>query len=235
MRIALWSGPRNVSTALMYSFRQRPDTAVIDEPLYAHYLATTGADHPGREEVLADQNPCGEEVVRDVLLGPTTRPVTFFKSMAHHLVGLDTAFMPQLSHVLLTREPEAMLASLCIQIPEPTLEATGLPHQVALLDAALARGTKPIVLVADTLRTAPAATLSSLCDRLQIPWTDAMLAWPEGPKPEDGVWAPHWYHRVHTTRRFEAPGTPRPLPDRLRPLLRECQPLFERLREHQIC
>lgn len=235
MRVALWSGPRNVSTALMYSFRQRPDTAVFDEPLYAHYLKTTGATHPGREEVLAAQNPCGEEVVREVLLGPTTHPVTFFKSMAHHLVGLDTSFMSRLTHVLLTREPSAMLASLCIQIPEPTLEATGLPQQVALLEAAIAQGVRPIVIVADTLRASPEATLSALCERIGIPWSKAMLSWPEGPKPEDGVWAPHWYHRVHTTQRFEVPGRPRPLPDRLRPLWRECQPLFERLQEHQIC
>jgi len=234
MRIALWSGPRNVSTALMYSFRQRPDTQVIDEPLYAHYLATTGVEHPGRVEVLAAQNPRGDEVVRDVLLAESSTPVIFFKSMAHHLVGLDTSFLSSLTNVLLTREPEAMLASLCIQIPEPTLEATGLPQQVALLDEALTQGAAPIVIVADTLRTHPQTTLSKLCAHLEIPWTDAMLAWPRGPKPEDGIWAPHWYHRVHTTERFEAPGVPRPLPERLRPLWRECQPLFERLAEHQL-
>src|SRR5690606_36292357 len=122
VRISVWSGPRNVSTALMYSFRQRSDTAVVDEPLYAHYLAATGVEHPGREEVLAAQDTDGERVVRDVILGPSTRPVLFLKNMAHHLVGLDWAFLSELHNVILTRDPAELPTSYIKQVPNPTLE-----------------------------------------------------------------------------------------------------------------
>ena len=164
----------------MYSFRQRSDTAVVDEPLYAHYLAATGVEHPGRDEVLAAQDTDGERVVRDVILGPSTRPVLFLKNMAHHLVDLDWAFLSELHNVILTRDPAEMLTSYIKQVPNPTLEGTGLPMQVRLLDAILDEGQDPLVLDSRLLLTDPRSVLSKLCDRIGIPFEEAMLTWPAG-------------------------------------------------------
>ena len=235
VRISVWSGPRNVSTALMYSFRQRSDTAVVDEPLYAHYLAATGVEHPGREEVLAAQDTDGERVVRDVILGPSTRPVLFLKNMAHHLVGLDWAFLSELHNVILTRDPAEMLTSYIKQVPNPTLEGTGLPMQVRLLDAILDEGQDPLVLDSRLLLTDPRSVLSKLCDRIGIPFEEAMLTWPAGPKPEDGVWARFWYESVHRSTGF-APyrAKDEPVPERLIPLLTQAQPLYQRLAAYAI-
>jgi hypothetical protein len=234
-RISLWSGPRNVSTALMYSFRQRSDTTVVDEPLYAHYLLRSGVDHPGRDDVLAAQDNDGERVVRDVILGPSRTPVIFFKNMAHHLGGLDWAFLAELHNVILTRDPAEMLPSLIKQVPEPDLEGTGLPMQVALLDAVLDEGDDPIVLDSRLLLEDPEGVLTQLCHRVGLEFESAMLSWPTGPVPEDGVWAEHWYHTVHHSTGF-APYLPKDeeVPDRLRPLLAQAIPLYERLLAYAI-
>lgn len=234
-RISSWSGPRNVSTALMYSFRQRSDTTVVDEPLYAHYLKRSGVIHPGREQVLAVQENDGERVVRDVILGSVPTPVLFVKNMAHHLGGLDWAFLAELHNVILTRDPTEMLPSLIRQVPEPDLEGTGLPMQVALLDAILDQDQDPIVLDSRLLLTAPPAVLERLCHRVGIPFEEAMLSWPAGPVPEDGVWAEHWYHSVHRSTGF-SPYRPKheSVPDRLVPLLAQATPLYERLLAYAI-
>ena len=231
----MWSGPRNISTALMYAFRQRSDTAVVDEPLYGYYLKRSGAEHPGRERVMAAMDCDGERVVREVLLGEYKRPVLFLKNMAHHLTGLEPGFLEELEHLLLTREPSAMLASLSQQLPEPTLRDTGLREQVELLDYLLERGRSPVVLEAKQVLLDPKKVLHEACDRLGLPFEDAMLSWPSGPKPEDGVWADYWYDNVHASSGF-APYRPssRPLPERLEPLLAECLPYFERLSAHAI-
>jgi hypothetical protein len=235
LRLSVWSGPRNVSTALMYSFRQRSDTLVVDEPLYGHYLAATGVDHPGDKEVLEHMDRDGERVVRETILGPCRRPVHFFKNMAHHLVGLDRSFLRDVTNVLLVRDPGEMLPSLVHQVPRPTLRDTGLREQVEILDTMLERGRDPIVLDARELLLDPAAVLRETCDRLGIPFEESMLSWPAGPKPEDGIWAKHWYESVHASTGFE-PYRPKTaaFPEGLRPLLRECLPLYERLREHAI-
>jgi hypothetical protein len=235
LKLNVWSGPRNVSTALMYSFRQRSDTRVVDEPLYAHYLAATGADHPGAEEVLASMDRDGERVVREVILGPCERPVRFFKNMAHHLVGLDRGFLGEVRNVLLARDPREMLPSLARQIPSPTLRDTGLAEQVEILDIMLERAERPVVLDARELLLDPPGVLRRACERLGLPFEEAMLSWPAGPKPEDGVWAKHWYDGVHVSTGFE-PYRPKtgPFPERLKPLLDECLPLYERLRQHAI-
>lgn len=229
-RISLWSGPRNVSTALMYSFRQRIDTSVVDEPLYAHYLARSGVEHPGRDDVLAAQDNDGEQVVRDVILGPARTPVLFLKNMAHHLGGLDWAFLAELHNVILTRDPAEMLPSLIKQVPDPDLEGTGLPMQVALLDAILDEGDDPIVLDSRLLLTDPEGVLTRLCHRVGLEFDPAMLSWPAGPVPEDGVWAEYWYHSVHRSTGF-APYNPKreEVPEHLRPLLAQAIPLYERL------
>jgi len=235
LRLSVWSGPRNVSTALMYAFRQRPDTLVVDEPLYGHYLKVTPAEHPGDDEVLAAMDTDGGRVVREVLLGPCERPVHFFKNMAHHLAGLDRGFLGGLTNVLLTRDPAEMLPSLARQLPNPTLRDTGLLYQTEILDHVLGLGLKPVVLDAKQLLLDPPGVLRSACDRLGIPFHEAMLRWPAGPKPEDGVWAKHWYANVHASTGF-SPYNPRTgdFPERLRPLLGESVPLYERLRGYAI-
>ena len=230
LRIHLWSGPRNVSTALMYSFAQRSDTRVVDEPLYAHYLRVSGALHPGRDEVLAAQDADGERVVREVLEAPSDRLVVFFKQMAHHLVDLDRAFLRRAANVLLTRDPLDMLPSLSVQIPRPTLRDTGYAAQAVLLDELLAAGQDPPVLDARELLLDPEGVLTQLCARLGLAFDPAMLHWPAGPRPEDGVWAKHWYEAVHKSTGFE-PYRPKsaPFPERLRPLLDECAPHYAKL------
>jgi hypothetical protein len=233
--LLLWSGPRNVSTALMYAFAQRPDTAVVDEPLYAHYLQRSGAQHPGRDAVLAAQDHDGDRVVRDEILAPCRRPVRFVKSMAHHLSGLDPAFLDRVDSVLLTRDPREMLPSLSVQIPEPTLADTGLEQQVALLERELAQGREPRVLDARELLLDPEGVVRELCRGLDLPFEAGMFAWPAGPRPEDGVWARHWYAHVHRSTGF-APYRPKgePFPERLEPLLEACLPLYDALAQHAI-
>lgn len=259
-RISVWSGPRNVSTALLYSFRQRSDTAVVDEPLYGHYLAVTDAPHPGKDEVLQHMETDGGRVVRETLLGTYSAPVVMFKNMAHHLVGLnrvglervdsnrvdlnradsdragsDYAFLAELTNVLLVRDPAEMLPSLAHQLPEPTLRDTGLQEQHELLGTVLAFGQTPIVIDAQRLLQNPEATLRAVCERLALPFEPAMLAWPVGPKPEDGVWAKHWYENVWASSTF-APYTPKtaPFPERLEPLLKVCTPLYEQLQQYAL-
>ena len=221
----MWSGPRNVSTALMYSFRQRSDTVVVDEPLYGHYLKATGAEHPGAREVLDAMDNDGERVVREVILGPCGRPIHFFKNMAHHLPGLDPGFLDSITNVLLIRDPTEMLPSLARQLSSPTLRDTGLREQIVILDSILARGEKPIVLDARELLLDPPGVMRLACAGLGIPFEGAMLSWPAGPKPEDGVWARHWYHNVHASTGFAPYSPPEDqFPARLGPCWRSASP-----------
>jgi len=235
LRICLWSGPRNVSTAVMYAFRQRPDTSVVDEPLYAHYLAASGVQHPAFQDVICAQDSDGTHVVETVVFGPSPTPVMFFKHMAHHLVDLDLEFIDRVENVLLTRDPVEMLPSLAQQVPNPTLEGTSLPMQVRLLDRIIASGRDPIVLDSRLLLLDPEGVLRQMCQRLGLEFEPDMLSWPPGPKPEDGVWAPHWYHNVHRSTGFE-PYRQKgdPVPPHLIGLLAECRPLYERLAAHAI-
>jgi hypothetical protein len=219
----------------MYSFRQRPDTVVVDEPLYGHYLHTSDAEHPGAGEVLDAMDNDGERVVREVILGPCGRAIHFFKNMAHHLPGLDPAFLDDITNVLLIRDPTEMLPSLARQLSTPTLRDTGLREQVFILDAILARGERPVVLDARELLLDPPGVLQRACTALGIPFEEAMLSWPAGPKPEDGVWARHWYHNVHASTGFAPYSPPQDeFPAHLEPLLQQCLPLYGRLGSYTI-
>ncbi len=235
MRINLWSGPRNVSTALMYSFAQRADTRVVDEPLYGHYLRVSGAEHPAAAEVMAAMDCDGDRVVADVMLGPFDRRLLFCKQMAHHLVELDESFLARMTNLILIRDPEQMLPSLVRQIPEPNLRDTALERQWRLVETLEALGQDPPVLDSRELLLDPAGVLSALCHRLGVEYDPAMLSWPAGPRPEDGPWAPHWYHAVHSSTGFQ-PYRPKTSPflARLEPLLAECRPFYERLAERAI-
>lgn len=230
LRVNVWSGPRNVSTALMYSFAQRPDTQVVDEPLYAHYLRVTGIEHPGRDEVLAAQDADGERVVRELILAEHRRPVVFFKQMAHHLVELDRGFLLQCANVLLIRDPAEVLTSLVRQLPQPRLADLGLALQLEVVDALSAAGQEPPVLDAKELLLDPEGVLRRLCERLGIAFSPRMLSWPAGPRPEDGVWAKYWYQGLHRSTGF-APYRPKdePPPAHVLPVLEEARPFYDAL------
>jgi hypothetical protein len=232
VRIALWSGPRNISTALMYAFAQRADTTVVDEPLYAHYLASTDAHtyHPGAAEVLASQDRDWRKVVQQVWLGPYDTPMVFFKSMTHHLVNLEWDFLLTLSNVILTRDPRDMLPSYARQVSQPTLQDTGYAAHLRLLEYLEQHDQTPPILDAQMVLQQPRSVLRQLCEQLAIPFDEAMLQWDAGPRPEDGVWAKYWYASVHRSTGFQ-PYTPQttPFPAHLQPLLEACQPLYARL------
>ena len=236
LRICLCSGPRNVSTALMYSFAQRADTTVVDEPLYGHYLRVSGADHPGRAEVLAHMDLDGDSVMRKLLADelPAGKTVLFLKQMAHHFVDLDTAFLDQCANVLLIRDPVDMLPSLTVQLPDAALADTGLAQQWELFERQQRTGTPPLVLDSRLLLTDPPGVLRLLCERLGLPWDAAMLSWRAGPRREDGIWAKHWYHAVHQSTGFAPYRTKSGFPAHLEPLLAACRPYYEKLFEHAI-
>jgi hypothetical protein len=229
--INMWAGPRNVSTAMMYSWNQRPDTTVVDEPMYAHYLEATGIDHPLREETMASMPANEAEVVASMLNGTWETPIVFFKNMAHHLEGMDTAFIDEMDNFLLTRDPVDMLPSLARGFGRtPTMQDAAYAAQIEILDRILESGRQPLVVDTRVLLDAPLRTLQALCDGLDVPFDPAMLSWPEGPKDVDGVWGAHWYKRLHQTTGFE-PYMPssNPLPEDLIPLYNQCASMYERL------
>lgn len=235
LRICLWSTPRTVSTAFMYAFAQRPDTRVVDEPFYASYLRASGARHPGREEILAAQENDSAKVIGDVVLGDCDRPVLFLKQMAHHLAGVDRGFVHQVENVFLIRDPAAMLRSFDQVVPDPQLRDIGLDVQCELYEALAARGREPPVIDSRELLRDPASVLRQLCERLGIAFDEAMLRWPAGGRPEDGVWAPYWYGSVHRSTGF-APYRAKTdvVPEHLEPLLATCRPYYDRLCRHAL-
>ncbi len=234
--ICLWSGPRNVSTALMYSFARLDNVRVVDEPLYGHYLRVSGADHPGGDEVMAAMDCDGESVIRRLLAEQEAVPARrlFMKHMAHHLVDLDLAFLSEVSNVLLIRDPRDMLPSLNVQLPSAGLADTGLERQWQLFDRIRAQGQPPVVLDARELLLDPAGVLESLCESLGLGFDSSMLHWEAGGIREDGVWAPHWYDAVHRSTGFRPYRPKGPFPARLEELLAECEPWYERLYVHAL-
>lgn len=235
LRINMWSSPRNLSTAMMYSWRQRADTTVVDEPLYGYYLATTGRSHPGDADVIAAQNNDGDEVVAQVLLGEYDTPVVFFKQMAKHLLTVDRQFLSRGPNILLTREPHDMLSSLQVQLPDVTIADTGFVELCSILDSVLAAGDEPIVIETRALLADPEGVLRALCERLGLPFDDAMMSWPVGPKPEDGVWAPHWYDSVWRSTGWQpyAPKNAELVPSAAA-ALDEAVAAFERLAQYRV-
>ncbi len=230
-RICLWSGPRNISTALMYSFAQRDDTKVFDEPLYAYYLNNSDAKmyHPGTEAILQTMSTDGNEVVT-MMLDSNEKPVMFFKNMTHHLLNLDRAFMKCMVNVILTRDPIEMLPSFAKVIAHPTLADVGYKSHVELITYFQKNDIKYIVLDGKNTLLNPEAVLKQLCSHANISFDKRMLSWTPQKRIEDGVWAKYWYANVHKSSGFSKyqPKT-EAFPEYLKPLLRECQPYYNQL------
>ena len=234
--ICLWSGPRNVSTALMYSFSRNDGIRVVDEPLYGHYLRVTGASHPGHEDIIAAMNCDGDAVMHDLLAEADAMPDRrlFMKHMAHHLVDLDLAFLHMTQNILLIRDPREMLPSLTIQLPDAGLSDTGLKRQWELFVTLSDAGRTPVVLDSRELLMNPRRVLQQLCRQIDLPFSKNMLSWDAGARPEDGIWAPHWYHAVHQSTGFAPYQVKSGFPDHLQVLLDECRPWYEQLFAHAI-
>jgi hypothetical protein len=207
VRIAMWSGPRNISTAMMRAWENREDCAVIDEPLYAAYLMETGLDHPGRDEVITDGETDWERVVEH-LLGPVPggKPVWYQKHMSHHLLPeMDREWIHKLHNIMLIRDPDEVVASYLRSRADVEPEDIGLLQQAELFDELAERsGKPPLVIDAGDFLRDPGGYLRTICDRVGIGFSDRMLGWPAGKRDSDGVWAPHWYDAVWKSTGFEA-------------------------------
>ncbi len=237
-RIAMWSGPRNISTAMMRSWGARPDTAVTDEPLYAHYLQTTDIHHPAREEILASQPTDWRQVV-DRLTGPIPggRSIWYQKHMTHHMVPeVGREWIHQVTNCFLIREPGAVILSYSRVRPDPTPEDLGLPQQTELFELVRQRtGRTPPVLDALDVLADPERLLRLLCESIEVPFDPTMLSWPPGPREADGVWSSHWYSSVESSTGF---GPPRPrtveVPARYQEVYEICQEHYDRLYPHRL-
>lgn len=233
MRIAMWSGPRNLSTAMMYAFAARGDCAVVDEPLYAAYLAQTGLDHPMRDAILAAQSADPDRVI-DYLLGdiPGGKPHFYQKHMTQHMLpGIDRNWLGKMRNVFLIRHPARVIASYAAKRENPVLDDIGFRQQAELYDLAAASGDDPVVIDSHDIRDDPATMLERLCDAIGLPFTIDMLLWPAGGNPADGVWAQHWYGAVHRSTGFADPEGDLPeVTGALRPVLDAAMPYYNRLR-----
>jgi hypothetical protein len=236
----MWSGPRNISTAMMRAFGNRADCAVSDEPFYGAYLHATGLDHPMRTEVIASQPKDWREVAA-ALTGPAPggRTIWYQKHMTHHMLGgFGQDWTDGFVNAFLIRAPEAVLASYARKRQDFTLAEIGLPAQVALFERAAQRlGRAPPVIEGADVLADPRGALTALCAACGMAFDEAMLAWPPGRRPSDGVWAPAWYEAVEKSTGFERP---RPearfddLPDALKRIAEAGRPLYERLARHRL-
>ena len=238
IRIAMWSGPRNISTAMMRAWYNRGDTFVCDEPLYAHYLATTGRDHPGAAEVIAAGETDASKVI-DWLTGPVPggKRVFYQKHMTHHLLpDMDRGWLRRVTNCFLIREPREVITSLVKHVPDATLPDTGFPQQAEIFDRVVGwtGGVPPVVDARDVLDQ-PREVLAKLCAAVGVEFTDRMLSWPPGLRATDGVWAKYWYKEVETTTSFR-PYKPKdePVPERMLGVLEACEGHYRKLHAHRL-
>ena len=237
-RIAMWSGPRNISTAMMRSWGNRADTFVCDEPLYSHYLVRTRVPHPGADEVIQFHEPDWRKVVRWLTeFEPEGKAIFYQKHMTHHLLpDIDRGWLDGLTHAFLIREPREVVTSFLKIAGTPKLEDTGLRQQLEIFDWVRARSGRvpPVVDARDVLEN-PRHLLKLLCDALGVEFSESMLSWPPGPRETDGVWAKHWYDSVLKSTTFQ---TYKPknesVPPHLADLLREAEEVYEQLYEFRL-
>ncbi len=234
----MWSGPRNLSTALMYAFAQRADCAVWDEPFYAAYLAATGIDHPMAAEVIA-AGETDPTAVAAACLGPIPQGKSLFyqKHMTLHMVpGFPRDFLRACRNVFLIRHPARVVASYAKQREAPTLADIGFLQQAELFDQVAGwLGHPPPVIDSADIRANPRESLTKLCDALGIPFDPAMLSWPAGPKPYDGIWAPVWYGALHRSSGFDGgEGALPDLPPDYARLVDQALPAYRQLAAHKL-
>ena len=230
--INLISGPRNLSTALMYSFSRRPDTKVIDEPFYAHYLETTGIDHPGREETLSSMSSNLPDILKDIYSTKGCE-VLFLKNMAHHHQEMDLHFLENMTNLFLVRNPKQLIASFAQVISDPTMQDIGLKKSWELFN--IVESQNPVVLDSAEILKDPKLLLSKLCNKLSISFYDAMLSWPKGGIEEDGAWAEYWYKNVHNSTGFVKQKTSsRELPKNCESLYIEALKYYDKLQINSI-
>lgn len=233
LRIAMWSGPRNISTTMMRSFGARTDCAVSDEPFYGCFLKQTGADHPMAAEVIADMD-CDWASVTDAMRGdvPGAKPVWYQKHMPHHMEGpVSIRDFPQHRHAFLIREPERVIASYGVKRGTARFEDLGYDRLLDYFEWAREAGLDPVVVDTSSFLADPAAKLKTLCKGLGIAWDPAMLSWQPGIHPDDGIWASHWYDAVAASTGFGA--SPGPLPQlagEAAELAARCQPYYQAMR-----
>ena len=234
----MWSGPRNISTAMMRSWGNRPDTFVCDEPLYAYYLSATGKDHAMAAEVIADGETDWRKVVKWLTgAGPGGKSVFYQKHMAHHMLP-DTGreWLGDVTNCFLIRHPNEVIQSYLKKQPDPLPEDLGYPQQIEIFDRVCANnGPAPPIVDARDILENPQRMLRLLCEALDLEFTPAMLSWPPGLRPTDGIWAKHWYSEVETTTSF-GPYRPKPeaVPAHLHDVYEECLACYERLFEHRL-
>jgi hypothetical protein len=235
--INLISGPRNLSTAIMYSFAQRNDTTVVDEPFYAAYLLKFKVIHPGREEILATMEGDPDKVIGHLeeIASEKERPICFIKNMAHHLVDMPVEFLKCWKNIFLIRDPLQILLSYSKVIEQPTMQDIGLARQYELWSWLKKKGNYPLVLDSGELLKDPEKVLTKLCHQLKISFNPSMLSWPAGGRQEDGIWAKYWYQNVHKSTGFQKPKNPdKTLPDYLKPLYLQAKNYYEYLRPYSI-
>lgn len=238
VRIAMWSGPRNISTAMMRAWENRSDCAVRDEPFYACYLAATGLDHPMRAEVIAAGETDWDRVAA-ACATDAAAPVVFQKHMAQHMIAAaPTGWMAACRHAFLIRPPEEVAPSFARAWDGIRPEALGFARQAELFAAVAEReGRAPPVVEAGDVLADPAGMLRALCAALGVGFDPAMLAWPAGPRDSDGVWAAHWYAAVRASTGFARPehrAPPAPLPAPLAAVVEACRPHYETMRAHRL-
>ena len=230
--IAMWSGPRNISTALMRSWGSRADTRVVDEPFYAHYLQRTGYCHPGAQEIIERYETDWRSVIQQLLANGAGETIFYQKHMTQHMLEhIDRAWLTEISNCFLIREPRLMLRSFAKVIPDPRLDQTGLQQQVELFNFVRdATGEAPPVIRARDVLLDPEAALRRLCAALNVPFDPAMLSWRAGKHASDGIWAKHWYASVERSTGFASHiDDDTPLPAHLDDLLIECQSLYDQM------
>nr|WP_319947385.1 HAD family hydrolase [uncultured Shimia sp.] len=237
MKIAMWSGPRNLSTAMMYSFGNRTDCAVVDEPFYAAYLALSGLEHPLRAEIMASQ-PQDPKAVAASLLGinPDDKSHFYQKHMTHHMIpGVPRDWMRDVVNVFLLRHPARVAASYAIKRENPSLEDLGFRQQSELYDLVEGWGQTPIVIDSHDIRDNPKAMVEKLCDAIGLQFEDNMLSWPEGGHKDDGAWASHWYGSVWNSSGFAGAEGPLPkLSKDLDAVVQQALPHYEKMQANKL-
>ena len=233
----MWSGPRNLSTAMMYSFGNRADCAVVDEPFYAAYLAMTGIDHPMRDEILASQSQ-DPEVVAAALLGsnPAEKPHFYQKHMTQHMIdGVPRDWMRDVVNVFLIRHPARVIASYGAKRDNPVLDDIGFRQQAELFEMVKGWGQSPVVIDSHDIRDDPEGMLRKLCERIGVEFRSGMLSWPKGGHADDGVWAAHWYGAVWESTGFAGAEGPLPeVPENLQGVLDAALPYYEMMKAEKI-